>query len=133
MNLDSLFSLINRSTDLGRERHFQMMESHSLILKRMELLMASIDELAAKVAANTSVVNSALALISGLADKIKSANLDPVKTQALIDELDASDQALASAVAANTVADPAAPQQQPAPTPTPPDTPLATPTDQPPQ
>jgi hypothetical protein len=66
--------------------------------------MAAIDDLAAKVARNTSVTGSALALIQGFAAQLAAAGTDPTKLKALGDTLTANDDALAAAVAANTPA-----------------------------
>lgn len=73
-----------------------------LNLERGKDIMAMLDDLTAQVAANTSVVQSAIVLIKGLHDKLVEAGTDPVKLAALKDELAASDAALAAAVAENT-------------------------------
>ncbi len=70
--------------------------------------MADLSSLTAQVEANTTVVSSSLTLIQGLSDALKAAGTDPVKLQALQDQLASSDAALAAAVAANTPAAPAA-------------------------
>lgn len=66
--------------------------------------MASLADLRAKVAANTTVVASAITLIQGIKQKLDAAiaQNDPVALQALSDELDNSDQTLAAAILANT-------------------------------
>ncbi len=64
--------------------------------------MAALDALTAQVAANTSVIESALTLIQGLADALKAAGTDPVALAALQSALEAEDTKLAAAVAANT-------------------------------
>lgn len=81
--------------------------------------MASLSDLRAKVAANTSVITGAITLIQGLKQKLDEAIVsnDPAAIQALSDELDASDMALAAALAANTAAAP--PADAPPATPTP--------------
>ena len=63
-----------------------------------------LDELKAKVAANTTVIGSAIALLQGLKAKLDEAiaSNDPAALKALSDELAATDQSLADAVAANT-------------------------------
>ena len=65
------------------------------------------DQLIAQVAANTSVIGSALTLIQGLAAQLAAAGTDPAKLADLAAQLKASDDALAAAVAANTTAAPA--------------------------
>jgi hypothetical protein len=67
----------------------------------------TLDELQLQVTQNTTVEASAITLIQGLAAQLAAAAQDPVKVQALADELNASATALAAAVTANT---PAVPQ-----------------------
>lgn len=78
--------------------------------------MALLDALKAQVAENSSVIESALALIQGIAGRLDEAlaDDDPDALQALVDELKAKDEALAAAVAANTVAAPPPPVAPPA-------------------
>ncbi len=63
-----------------------------------------LDELKAKVAANTTVIGSAITLIQGLKQKLDDAiaSGDPAALEALSTELGTTDQALAAAVEANT-------------------------------
>jgi len=68
-----------------------------------------LDNLTAQVHANSAALDSAITLINGIADRIAAAGVDPVKLNALTDELRAKDELLAAAVLANT----------PTPTPTP--------------
>ena len=68
--------------------------------------------LEAQVAANTSAENSAVTVITELADLITSNAGDPTAVTALAAQLKASADALAAAVVANT---PAAPTPAPAP------------------
>lgn len=76
--------------------------------------MASIEDLKREVAENTSVVGSAVALISGLRDKLQEAN-DAIAAGStpdyaeLVAELDKAQADLAAAMATNTAVDPAAP------------------------
>jgi hypothetical protein len=81
-----------------------------LILWKVNEMANGFDALTAQVAANNSVVESALTLIQGLADQIKAliaaGNNDPA-LQALADSLSAEDAKLAAAVAANTPTPPA--------------------------
>jgi len=73
--------------------------------------MAALDKLTAAVAKNTEVDASAIILLQGLKTKLDEAIAanDPAAVQKLSDDLAASTQALADAVAAHTVADPANP------------------------
>lgn len=61
-----------------------------------------LEDLRKEVSANTDLVQSAVALIHGLADKIEAAKGDEAALQKLADDLRANDQSLASAVSANT-------------------------------
>ena len=67
-----------------------------------DIVMADLTALTAQVQANTDVEASAVLLIQGLADQIAAAGTDPVALQTLQDQLKASADSLAAAVAANT-------------------------------
>lgn len=60
-----------------------------------------LDDLTAQVAANTTVLESAVTLISGLRQQIIDAGTDPAALQALTDALAVEDAKLAAAVAEN--------------------------------
>ena len=62
-------------------------------------MSAEMDALKAQVAANTTIVKSAIVLINGIAARIAAAGTDPVALAALTTELKAQDAALAAAVA----------------------------------
>lgn len=81
----------------------------ALILRELRKVEQMDPVLVSAVAANTSVVESALTLIQGLAGKLQVAVNDPAAVQALIDQLNAEDAKLAAAVAANTPAAPVTP------------------------
>ena len=70
--------------------------------------MADLSALQAEVEQNTSAVDSASRLITGLADQLEEAMAanDPAAVQAVVDQLRANNQALADAVAANTEVNP---------------------------
>lgn len=70
----------------------------------VQAMSGSLNTLAAQVHHNSDVVQSAIVLINGISDRIKAAGADPAALQALTQELDTQDQALAAAVAANTPA-----------------------------
>jgi hypothetical protein len=76
------------------------------ILRHVEAVMATLADVKAKVDAQGTVIESAVTLINGISQQLKDAlaNNDPTAVQAVIDELDAQDQSLAAAVAANTPA-----------------------------
>jgi uncharacterized protein YigA (DUF484 family) len=76
---------------------------HLIILNgRIRHMSAQLDALTAQVAANTTVVQSAITLIAGLRQAIIDAGTDPAKLQALTDSLAQSDTDLAAALVANT-------------------------------
>lgn len=62
--------------------------------------------LEAAVARDKTVNESAITLLNGLSQALKDAKDDPAAIQAIIDQLDSQQQALADAVAANTPAAP---------------------------
>lgn len=65
-----------------------------------------LDDLTAEVAAATTINQSALTLIQGLAAQIAAAGTDPAKLAALTASLRSSEDALSAAVTANTPASP---------------------------
>lgn len=67
------------------------------------------EALQAEVSRNTSVDESAIALLTNLADQIEALQNQPAALQALADSLRGSSDALAAAVVANTPAAPPAP------------------------
>ena len=71
-------------------------------------IMADLTALTAQVTQNTSVEESAVTLINGLAAQITAAGTDPVALAALAAQLNTSATDLAKAIAANTPAAPAA-------------------------
>jgi len=73
-----------------------------LILQEEFLMGIELDNLAAQVRANTDLEQSAILLITGIADKLKVAAQDPAKVTALAAELKASATDLAAAIDANT-------------------------------
>lgn len=74
------------------------------ITRRIISMSAQLDRLATEVSENTTVVNSAITLINGLAQQIRDNATDPAALTALADQLDAQSNALSEAVAANTPA-----------------------------
>lgn len=63
-----------------------------------------LDNLTAQVKANSDLLDSATALINGIAARIDAAGVDPAKLSALSTELKAKDDLLSAAVVANTPA-----------------------------
>lgn len=86
-----------------------------VLSERIKRMSAELDALIAQVERSHQVTVSAVTLISGIADRIAHASDDPAKLTALADDLRASSDALAAAVAANT---PAAVETGSAPAPT---------------
>jgi uncharacterized alpha-E superfamily protein len=79
------------------------------ILNKENQIMSALDDLTTQVAQNTSVEESAVTLINGLAAELQAAGTDPTKLAALQTSLAASAKDLAAAVAANTPAAPPTP------------------------
>lgn len=73
-----------------------------LILQEEFYMGIELDNLAAQVRANTDLEQSAILLITGIAEKLKAAAQDPAKVTALAAELKASATDLAAAIDANT-------------------------------
>lgn len=67
--------------------------------------MAELDDLTVQVKKNEEVEAAAVVLIQGIAAKLEAAKSDPIKIQALSNELKTSADALAAAVVANTPAE----------------------------
>lgn len=84
----------------------KLQQNFARIYQQEKIMSAELDTLSAQVHANGDVVDSAVALINGLADQIRALANDPVALTALADELQQKDAALAAAVAANTPAPP---------------------------
>lgn len=101
--LPSDISLIVRWVrDIGTALNYHLNEKLDRIERKVDNLMANLADLTAKVAELTTVEQSAIALINGLAQQLKDAVGDPAAIQGVIDSLEAGKQALANAVAANT-------------------------------
>lgn len=82
-----------------------------LNFERQETLMAKIDDLTVQVAANTTVIESALTLIQGFSARLDAAIAEAkagndAALTTLAADLKSEDDALAAAVAANTPAGP---------------------------
>jgi hypothetical protein len=86
-------------------RHFDMTPhwAHTII-RNQEKIMAAIDDLATAVAAEDTVIDSAITLLKGLSVALAAAGTDPVKLAALQTDITAKTKTLADAVAANTPA-----------------------------
>jgi len=74
------------------------------IERKQEALMATMNDLRAAVARNTSVDESVLTLLAGISQQLKDAQAsgDPAALQEVINQLDANTDRMAAAVTANT-------------------------------
>lgn len=84
----------------------EILSAVQALTKGVQKMAGELDSLTAEVEKNTSVDQSAIALLQGLKKQLDAAGTDPQKLQDLKDQLAASSDALANAVAANTPADP---------------------------
>ena len=74
----------------------------NLILKNQERQMAAIDDLQAAVAAEDTVIDSAVTLLNGIPALIAAAGVDPAKLTALQTDIQAKTASLAAAVLVGT-------------------------------
>ena len=81
-----------------------IMDRLDLVSSNQENIMAAIDDLQAAVAAEDTVIDSAITLIQGIPALIAAAGVDPAKLAALQSDITSKSSALAAAVAANTPA-----------------------------
>jgi len=75
-----------------------------VVIDNQETMMSAIDDLQAAVAAEDTVIDSAITLINGIPALIAAAGTDPQKLADLQKDIAAKSAALAAAVAANTPA-----------------------------
>lgn len=73
-----------------------------IIYKGQDNMSDALDRLTTEVAETRSAVDSAVTLISGLAEQIRDLKDDPAALEALADDLDAQQADIAAAVAANS-------------------------------
>ena len=97
--LFNMFRIYNRLESIDRKL--------TELLAQGRKIMADLTVLQAQVTANSTVIDSAIALIQGLAARIEELKTDPVALQALADELRTKDDQLSAAVVANTPVVPA--------------------------
>lgn len=76
---------------------------------REHFMANTLDHIKASVAANLTVTQSVLTLVSGLAQQIRDNAEDPAALEALAGQLDAENAQLAQAVTDNTPTPPAPP------------------------
>ena len=70
--------------------------------RKVDKLMATLADLQAEVAAEDTVIDSAVTLIQGLADQVKNLQPNQAAIDALAADIKGKSDALAAAVAANT-------------------------------
>lgn len=87
-------------------RYCNLKNKLNYIIERLHKMSQELDQLTAQVKANSDLLDSATALINGIAARIEAAGVDPVKLQALTAELKTKDDVLAAAVVANTPSQP---------------------------
>ena len=110
--------IINEShiVDLLRQLLAGQQAIKALIEKGFNTVSPELSTLKAQVDKNTSIEESAVTLIQGMAAQMQAAKEDPAAIQALADELNASASDLSAAIQANTAPPPApAPTPEPAP------------------
>lgn len=107
MRIDHYFHLDSGTSGLLT----QINDRLGQILQKDDQIMATIDDLKAAVAAETSVEQSVIALLGNLAQQLKDAIAanDPAALDAVVASVEANTKALSDAVAANTPAAPPAP------------------------
>ena len=94
--------------------HVYLHNTDDKLVKKVNKLMATINDLKAAVERNTSVDDSVLTMLTGLVQQLKDAqaNNDPAAIDQLIAQLDANTQKMTDAVTANTPAEePSEPSQ----------------------
>jgi hypothetical protein len=101
MRLDLYFHVVDGAMSAKLDHVVRLLNQ---LLNKETAMSAELDALTAEVANATTVEQSAIALIQGLAAKIESMKTDPVALQGLADSLKNSDAALAAAVQANSAA-----------------------------
>lgn len=92
---------------VGEQR---LIEMFYMLDRKVDDLMAQIDDLKAAVAAEATVEASAISLLNGLSAQLTAAlsgNNPSADVQAVIDNINANTTSLAAAVTANTPAAPA--------------------------
>ena len=72
------------------------------ILKEIQKMSAQLDQLKADVAAEKTVIDSAVALLGGLAQQIRDLAEDPAALSQLATDIESQTASLAAAVTANT-------------------------------
>lgn len=82
--------------------NFEVARLLGAIERKLDPMSAALDRLTKEVAETKDATQSAIKLIDGLADQIRSLKDDPAKLEALADELDAQQAEIAAKVTENT-------------------------------
>jgi cell pole-organizing protein PopZ len=91
--------------DAKLDRILQLLQDlHTYLVSSQRTMTMTLDELAKQVQANTDVEAGAVAAFTAIAAQMVANKNDPVKIQALADQLKASAAPLAAAIVANTPA-----------------------------
>ena len=111
---DWLFGLLfGEQERRAAQRHAEIIKALNAITKQGVTMTQEVDDLQAAVAAEGTVIDSAITLLNGLSARIADLAEDPVALKALSVEVKAKSDALAAAVVANTPAEPAPPEGAP--------------------
>lgn len=72
------------------------------IISQLEKIMSALSDLQTAVAAENTVIDSAVTLLQGLKTALDAAGTDPVALKALSDDITAKTNSLSAAIVANT-------------------------------
>ena len=100
--------LLLQTLDMFNDRLASIEAKLDSITRRAKAMSLVLDNLKAQVARNTSLEQSAIALIQGLAQQIRDAAGDPAALAELATNLETSATSLSDAIVANTPAAPPA-------------------------
>lgn len=117
--LSLILEKLEAVTDQAEHIQTTQLNLFQQLIHNQEKIMALIDDLEAKAAAQTTVDDSIIQLLTTVHDELVAANANNPRVQAVIDMLGNEQTRIASAVTANT--------DQPAPPPSPPAPPPPTP------
>jgi len=83
-----------------------ILQNQIILIKEIQRMSDKMDQLAQEVAAEGTVVQSAVTLLDGISQQLKDAQAsnDPAAIQAVIDAVDTQKQQLADAITRNTPA-----------------------------
>lgn len=89
--------------ELARLRNAGLSNSILELKQLGDLMSAEIDRLTTEVSETNTAIDGVLALVAGLAARVRDTAGDAVKANALADELEAKQRVIANAVVENTV------------------------------